>query len=82
MNRRHFLTVTALGLTAAAPARAFTIQSCDNAAGSLTCTELARHDETLAKLDAMLAEKGLSEDQRKATLALARCPFCGALMVG
>lgn len=85
MDRRKFLSSTmlgGLGLTAAAPARAFTIDSCGPDSGSATCRELAKHQELMQRIDTLLAEKGLDADERRAALAAARCPFCGSLLVG
>ena len=86
MDRRRFLSSTMLGgfglAAAATPAAAFTIGECGPGSGASTCRELAKHEDLVAKLDAMLAEKGLDAAQRKAALIAARCPFCGSLLVG
>lgn len=79
MNRRHFLSVSALGAAglAAVPARAMEIIDCGGSPGVNTCRKLTEHQEILQRLDTMLAEKGLGPDERKAALAAASCPFCG-----
>jgi len=85
MHRRRFLSTTivsGLGLAAAAPAHAFTVGECGEGEASGTCRELTKHEDLIAKLDAMLAEKGLDADQRRAALTAARCPFCGSLLAG
>jgi hypothetical protein len=89
MNRRQFLSSTALGTVLggialaalARPAKALTAFECsDNPGGA--CTELQRHDALLAEIDAMLAEKGLNEEQRREVLAKTMCPFCGLPLLG
>jgi hypothetical protein len=83
MDRRHFLSssmLTGLGIAVAAPANALTVNACDADNGDSTCRDIAQHDEVFARLDAMLADKGLDEQQRKLALAAARCPFCGNLL--
>ena len=85
MNRRRFLTTTvlsSLGAAArAAPAKAFSERSCAET-DDLACRELARHREVLAQLAGLLAQKGLSEEQRRTVLAAALCPFCGQPLGG
>jgi len=84
MDRRRFLSSTILGgvgIAAASPARAFTIGTCEGGNGDSACRELAKHDELLARIDALLAEKGMNEADRKVAMAAARCPFCGSLLV-
>ena len=86
MDRRRFLSSTMLSglglVAAAAPAAAFTVGECGPGSGAATCRELAKHEDLVAKLDSMLAEKGLDAAQRKMALIAARCPFCGSLLVG
>ena len=84
MKRRTFLSstiITGIGLTAASPAKALTINACDAESTDSTCRDVAQHDEVLVKLDALLAEKGLNEQERKVALAAARCPVCGNLLL-
>ena len=84
MNRRFFLSTSMLsgiGLMAARSAQALSLEACEPAAGSAACTELAKHNEVLAQLDAMLAAKGLDQQARLAALAAASCPFCGQPLV-
>jgi methylmalonyl-CoA mutase cobalamin-binding subunit len=85
MNRRQFLSSTALGGAALAllarPARALTAIDCDKDPGGV-CSELQRHDSLIAQMNAMLAEKGLSDEQRRAVLAATTCPFCGLPLAG
>jgi hypothetical protein len=86
MNRRDFLSTTALaslGFAAfATSARALSVQDCSTDAGTVACTEIARHDNIRAQLEALIKEQGLTEDQRKAALAAAICPFCGQPILG
>ncbi len=85
MNRRHFLSSTVLagaGLAGLAqPARAFTLQKCDEN-DTLACREIARHDDVMAQINALLEQKGLSPAERQAVLAAAACPFCGQPLSG
>jgi hypothetical protein len=88
MNRRQFLSSTALGtafgaiaLALAHPAKALTAVECsDNPGGA--CTELQRHDALIAEIKAALAEKGLNEEQQRQVLAATTCPFCGLPLLG
>jgi len=86
MNRRRFLSTTALGALAAAAlgasARALSVQSCDGDVVDKICSELARHDNLLIELKAQLAQQNLTNDQRRAILAAAICPFCGQPLLG
>jgi hypothetical protein len=86
MNRRSFLSTTALGsigLAGLAPeAFAFTEESCTTNGGSFACQELVRHHTLLAQIDDILAKKGLTLAERKAVEAKAICPFCGQLLIG
>lgn len=84
MNRRFFLSATLVGtavLTASRPAAAMEVVDCETSPGADSCRKLTEHAEILQKLDAMLAEKGLTEDQRKTALAASTCPFCGLPLV-
>jgi hypothetical protein len=65
----------------AARAKAFTTQTCEGT-NDLACRELIRHHDLLAQLKATLARKGLTDDQRRAVLASAVCPFCGQPLLG
>lgn len=85
MNRRKFLSSTALGGFGAAmlarSARALTAVDCDNdPAGA--CSELQRHDALIQQINAMLVEKGLNDEQRRAVLAATTCPVCGMPLLG
>jgi hypothetical protein len=85
MNRRQFLSSTALGGLAVAAlarsAKALTAVDCnDNPGGA--CTELQRHDALIAEIKAALAEKGLNEEQQRQVLAATTCPFCGLPLLG
>lgn len=86
MDRRRFLSTTILSGIAAAgfagTAHAFTESKCAPGAADLACRELIRHHELLAQLQATLEQRGLNEEQRKAILASAVCPFCGQPLVG
>lgn len=86
MDRRRFLSTTILsGIVAAGfagTANAFSEQKCDPSNTDLACKELIRHHELLAQLQATLAQRGLNEEQRKAILAAAICPFCGQPLIG
>jgi hypothetical protein len=86
MNRRHFLSTTGLagfGLAAfATSARALSVQDCTADPNSAVCSEVARHDNIRAQLEALLKDEGLSEEQRKVALAAAICPFCGQPLLG
>jgi len=86
MDRRHFLSATALsgiGLAAlASSARAFDQKVCDAGSTDPACRELIRHHELVAQLEESLAKRGLDDAQRKAILASAVCPFCGQLLLG
>lgn len=81
MDRRHFLSTTALGGLGLAlwpgKAKAFALQDCDSAPGEAACRAIADHRAVIEQINVMLAAKGLDETQRKAVLAVARCPFCG-----
>lgn len=85
MNRRRFLSTTvlsSLGLMAlTAPAKAFTEEKCSQT-NTPACRELAQHRDVLAQLNAMLAKKGLNDEQRREVLAAALCPFCGQPLIG
>jgi hypothetical protein len=86
MDRRRFLSTTILSGIAAAgfagSAHAFSEQKCEPGATDLACRELIRHHELLAQLEKTLADRGLTEEQRKAILASAVCPFCGQPLIG
>lgn len=84
MNRRHFLSVSVLGAVgvAAAPAKALEIVDCERNPGANTCRTLTEHEDIVQRLDVMLAEKGLTPDERRAALAAASCPFCGVPLAG
>ena len=85
MDRRQFLSSTVLsglGLAAARPATAFTLGECSDTATDSACRELVRHDDQITRLNALLADKGLDAEARKALLATARCQFCGSLLIG
>ncbi len=85
MNRRRFLSTTMLSslgfMALTAPARAFTERKCDQA-NDLACRELVRHRDLVVQLNAMLEKKGLTDDQQRAVLAAALCPFCGQPLLG
>lgn len=82
MNRRHFLSAAALGgIAAANPARALEIVDCERNPGADTCRKLTEHADILQRLDAMLAERGLTPEERHTALAAASCPFCGVPLV-
>jgi len=85
MNRRHFLSSTVLSslgaMVLAGSARAFDIIDCQQTKDT-ACRELAQHREILAQLQAMLSQKDLTEEQRRAILASALCPICGQPLLG
>lgn len=84
MDRRNFLSTTILSsvgfMASVAQAKAFTTQSCDGNA-DLPCRELIQHRDLVVQLGAALSQKGLTDDQRRAVLANAKCPFCGQLLL-
>ena len=86
MDRRRFLSTSFLSGIAlagfAGTARAFTEEKCEPSSPSLACKELVRHRELLAQLQTTLQQRGLDEEQRKAILAYAVCPFCGQPLNG
>lgn len=86
MNRRRFLSTSMLTgaavVLSAGSAHAFSQDSCADLPGTKACLEIARHQEILAQLNAMLEKKGLSEEQRHAILVAAICPFCGQPLIG
>jgi len=86
MDRRYFLSTTALGGLAVAalakPARALSVQDCSEDPDGAVCSELVRHDNLRTQIEALLTERGVSDDQRKAVLAAAICPFCGQPLFG
>jgi hypothetical protein len=86
MKRRDFLSSSALvsaGVAGLArQARAFTLQSCESDSQSAACLEIARHNDVLAQISALLDKKGLSPAERQAALRTAVCPFCGQPLSG
>ncbi len=81
MDRRGFLLATVaggvgLGL-AGGRADALVLEECGAGEGSPACRELVRHRDLVAEIERLLAERGLSDAERRAVLAFALCPFCG-----
>ena len=87
MKRRNFLSSTILAGAGVAglpsrPARAFTVQNCDDVDESAACREIANHNDVLAQINALLESKGMSPAERQAALSTALCPFCGQPLNG
>jgi hypothetical protein len=86
MNRRRFLSTTALAGTAIAglarSAPAFTLEKCEGDSVGPACREVARHDELLAELKKALENRGASPAAREAALRAAFCPVCGQPLAG